>query len=78
MWLVDKESPINDRNTGRRLSFGFVDMLNPHTMRALSGADFKGRALKLNEAQVCKRSGTRNRDCVCTQCITRHIVYERL
>ncbi|HUI59302.1 MAG TPA: RNA-binding protein [Steroidobacteraceae bacterium] len=56
---VDKVSLINDRDTGRPRGFGFVEMSNAdasRAMQALNGADFEGRALKVNEAQDRERS----------------------
>ena len=55
---VEKVSLITDRDTGRPRGFGFVEMSNAdaaRAMQALNGADFGGRALKVNEAQ--ERSG---------------------
>ena len=49
---------INDRDTGRPRGFGFVEMEDdPATaaIKALDGADFGGRNLRVNEAQP--RSG---------------------
>ena len=57
---VDKVSLINDRETNRPRGFGFVEMSNAdasRAMQALNGADFEGRALKVNEAQERGRSG---------------------
>lgn len=55
---VEKVSLITDRDTGRPRGFGFVEMSNAdasRAMQAMNGADFGGRALKVNEAQ--ERSG---------------------
>jgi RNA recognition motif-containing protein len=57
---VEKVSLITDRDTGRPRGFGFVEMSNAdasRAMQALNGADFDGRALKVNEAQDRERSG---------------------
>ncbi len=57
---VEKVSLITDRETGRPRGFGFVEMSNAdasRAMQALNGADFDGRALKVNEAQDRDRSG---------------------
>jgi RNA recognition motif-containing protein len=57
---VDKVSLINDRDTGRPRGFGFVEMSNAdasRAMQALNGADFEGRALKINEAHEREASG---------------------
>ncbi len=57
---VEKVALINDRETGRPRGFGFVEMSNAdasRAMNALNGADFDGRALRVNEAQDRERSG---------------------
>jgi len=57
---VEKVSLINDRDTGRPRGFGFVEMAQAdasRAMQALNGADFNGRALKVNEAQDRDRAG---------------------
>lgn len=57
---VEKVSLISDRDTGRPRGFGFVEMSNAdasRAMQALNGAEFEGRALKVNEAQERDRSG---------------------
>lgn len=62
---VEKVSLITDRDTGRPRGFGFVEMSNAdasRAMQALNGADFDGRALKVNEAQDRERSGGGNRN----------------
>jgi RNA recognition motif-containing protein len=51
---VEKISIISDRETGRPRGFGFVEMSNADASRAiqaLTGQDFEGRALRINEAQ---------------------------
>ena len=61
---VEKVSLITDRDTGQARGFGFVEMSNAdasRAMQALNGADFQGRALKVNEAQDRPRSGGPNR-----------------
>ncbi len=57
---VEKVSIITDRDTGRPRGFGFVEMSNAdasRAMQALNGADFDGRALRVNEAQDRERGG---------------------
>ncbi|HEX5462728.1 MAG TPA: RNA-binding protein [Steroidobacteraceae bacterium] len=57
---VERVSLITDRETGGPRGFGFVEMSNDEAsraMQALNGADFDGRALKVNEAQDRERSG---------------------
>jgi cold-inducible RNA-binding protein len=59
---VEKVSLITDRDTGRPRGFGFVEMSNAdasRAMQALNGADFDGRALKVNEAQDRPKGGSR-------------------
>jgi len=61
---VEKVSLITDRDTGRPRGFGFVEMSNAdasRAMQALNGADFDGRALKVNEAHDRERTGGGNR-----------------
>jgi RNA recognition motif-containing protein len=51
---VDSVNLINDRETGRPRGFGFVEMVDPQAaaaIAALNGADFGGRALRVNPAQ---------------------------
>lgn len=51
---VEKLTLVTDRDTGRPRGFGFVEMSNAdaaRAMQALNGADFSGRALRINEAQ---------------------------
>ncbi|HKT73641.1 MAG TPA: RNA-binding protein [Steroidobacteraceae bacterium] len=61
---VEKIALITDRDTGRPRGFGFVEMSNAdasRAMQALNGADFDGRALRINEAQDRERgAGQRN------------------
>jgi RNA recognition motif-containing protein len=57
---VETLSLITDRDTGRPRGFGFVEMSSAdasRAMQALTGQDFGGRALKINEAQDKPRSG---------------------
>ena len=61
---VEKVSLINDRDTGRPRGFGFVEMAQDdasRAMQALTGSEFDGRSLKVNEAQDRERSGGGNR-----------------
>ena len=52
---------ITDRMTGRPRGFGFVEMANKNeaeaAIRALSGQDFQGRALTVNEAKPRENGG---------------------
>jgi len=51
---VSSAHVIEDRETGRSRGFGFVEMDAEgarKSIEALNGADCKGRALKVNEAQ---------------------------
>jgi RNA recognition motif-containing protein len=62
---VERVSLITDRETGRPRGFAFVEMPNAdaaRAMQALNGADFDGRALRVNEAQDRERSGGGNRN----------------
>lgn len=57
---VDSVALINDRDTGQPRGFGFVEMPNAdaaRAMQALNGQDFKGRPLKVNEAQAKPAGG---------------------
>jgi cold-inducible RNA-binding protein len=57
---VEKVSLITDRDTGRPRGFGFVEMPQADAsaaIQALNGADFDGRALKVDQAQDRERSG---------------------
>jgi RNA recognition motif-containing protein len=55
---VASASVITDRETGRSRGFGFVEMEDgaDAAIEALNGQDFKGRALRVNEAQSKERS----------------------
>lgn len=59
---VNRASLVTDRETGRPRGFGFVEMPNDDEARkaieALSGQDFRGRPLTVNEAR--NQSGQRN------------------
>ena len=52
---VTRTQVISDRETGRSRGFGFVEMANDSeaqkAIEALNGAEFKGRALTVNEAR---------------------------
>ena len=50
---------IQDRETGRFRGFGFVEMESgaDEAIQALAGSDFKGRALKVNEARPRAEKG---------------------
>jgi len=55
---VEKVSLISDRDSGRPLGFGFVEMSNADAsgaMQALNGTAFDGRTLKVNQAQERER-----------------------
>lgn len=59
---VNRAALVTDRETGRPRGFGFVEMPNDNEARAaienLSGKDFEGRPLTVNEAR--NRSAQRN------------------
>jgi len=59
---VDRATLVKDRETGRPRGFGFVEMPNDDEARqaieGLSGKDFEGRPLTVNEAR--NRSAQRN------------------
>lgn len=52
---------IKDRMTGKSRGFGFVEMSNEseaaQAIEQLDGKDFKGRALKINEARAREGGG---------------------
>lgn len=54
---------IKDRMTGKSRGFGFVEMSNDseaaQAIEQLDGKDFKGRALKINEARAREGGGGR-------------------
>jgi RNA recognition motif-containing protein len=57
---VESVALINDRDTGQPRGFGFVQMPQADSARAihaLNGKDFGGRPLRVNEAQERERSG---------------------
>lgn len=59
---VNRAALVKDRETGRPRGFGFVEMPNDEEARAaieaLSGKDYEGRPLTVNEAR--NRSAQRN------------------
>lgn len=59
---VNRAALVKDRETGRPRGFGFVEMPNDDEARsaieALSGKDYQGRPLTVNEAR--NRSAQRN------------------
>ena len=59
---VNRAALVKDRETGRPRGFGFVEMPNDDEARkaieALSGKDYEGRPLTVNEAR--NRSAQRN------------------
>lgn len=59
---VNRAALVKDRETGRPRGFGFVEMANDDEARkaieALSGKDYEGRPLTVNEAR--NRSAQRN------------------
>lgn len=62
--VVESLSLITDRETGSPRGFGFVEMASADAARAtqaLNGADFGGRALRINEAQNKERSNGNDR-----------------
>jgi RNA recognition motif-containing protein len=50
---VDKAQVASDRETGRSRGFGFVEMRDgaEEAIAALNGAEYQGRALRVNEAK---------------------------
>lgn len=59
---VNRAALVKDRETGRPRGFGFVEMPNDdearHAIEELSGKDYQGRPLTVNEAR--NRSAQRN------------------
>ena len=59
--VCDSASVITDRATGRSRGFGFVEMSsNSEAQKAIqqfNGQEFKGRALKVNEAKDRESGG---------------------
>jgi len=58
--IVQSLSLVSDRYTGTARGFGFVEMPSgdaARAMQALDGKEFRGRALKVNEAQDRTRTG---------------------
>ncbi len=51
---VDRAQVATDRDTGRSRGFGFVEMRDggEEAIAALNGAEYQGRALKVNEAKA--------------------------
>ena len=60
---VESATVVTDRETGRSRGFGFVEMPNATdgetAIRAMNGADLKGRALTVNEARPRETRGPR-------------------
>jgi cold-inducible RNA-binding protein len=60
---VESATVVTDRETGRSRGFGFVEMPNAadgeKAIRAMNGADMKGRALTVNEARPRESRGPR-------------------
>jgi RNA recognition motif-containing protein len=58
---VARASVVLDRETGRSRGFGFVEMASDDdsnaAIKALDGADFAGRKLRVNEARPRDRNG---------------------
>ena len=59
--VCESATVITDRSTGQSRGFGFVEMgSNADAQKAIQqfdGQEFKGRALKVNEARERERSG---------------------
>jgi RNA recognition motif-containing protein len=56
---------VTDRATGEPREFGFIEMANAdatRAMQALNGADFDGRPLRINEAQIKERLNGNDRN----------------
>ena len=60
---VESATVVTDRETSRSRGFGFVEMPNAadgeKAIRAMNGADLKGRALTVNEARPRESRGPR-------------------
>jgi cold-inducible RNA-binding protein len=58
---VERVNLVTDRDTGRSRGFAFVEMTDTaeadRAISALDGADFEGRALKVNEARPKQPGG---------------------
>ena len=58
---VDSAKIIIDRETGRSRGFGFVEMTSneegQNAIQELDGAEYEGRALKVNEAKPRENRG---------------------
>lgn len=56
---VTSATVIMDRATGQSKGFGFVEMANNSeadaAIKALNGRDFKGRTMKVNQAEARKQ-----------------------
>jgi len=59
--VCESASVITDRATGQSRGFGFVEMASQedaqNAIQQFDGHDFKGRALKVNEARDRERGG---------------------
>lgn len=61
---TDSVQLVKDRYTGQSKGFGFIEMNNSEADAAIKGlneTNFKGRKLKLNQAQPRDRSKNRRR-----------------
>ena len=61
--LVQSISIISDKETGKTLGFGFVEMREEEAISAikdLNGFDLDGRALQVNETRVLKNRKTKH------------------
>lgn len=58
---VESATIVKDRDTGRSRGFGFVEMASDDdaqkAIETLDGKEFKGRALKVNEAKAREEGG---------------------